>query len=164
MNTYLVYGNDYSLIKRKIDDITGATLDIVRYDLSVCKIDELLDDACTISLFNDKKVLIGENANFLTTSSTNVDHNIEYFEKYLNDNNHDNIVIISVISDKLDERKRIVKDLRSKATVIKTEVVEEKDLPNFVIKEFKDMGYNIDYRTANYFIEYVGKNIDILLS
>ena len=40
----------------------------------------------------------------------------------------------------------------------------EKDLPKFVIKEFLNNGYKIDYKTASYFVDYVGKNVDILLS
>ena len=63
-NIYLIYGNDYSLIKREIDKITINVNDVVKYDLSQTKVDELLDDASCISLFGDKKVLIGENALF----------------------------------------------------------------------------------------------------
>ena len=105
MNTYLIYGNDYGLIKREIDKLTNGVSDVVKYDLSTDKIDELLDDASCMSLFGDKKVLVGENALFLTTTTTNVNHNIDYLTNYLNDDNHENIVILSVLTDKLDERK-----------------------------------------------------------
>ena len=163
MNTYLIYGNDYSLIKREIENIIGGALDVVRYDLSVSKIDELLDDASCISLFGDKKVLIGENALFLTSANTNVNHNIDYLENYVKDQNHDNIVILTVL-DKLDERKKIVKLLKQKVTVIKKDEIDERDLTSFVIEEFKSKGYIIDSKCANYFISYVGKNVDILIS
>ena len=39
MNTYLIYGNDYSLIKKEIDKITKGIKDIIKYDLSSNKID-----------------------------------------------------------------------------------------------------------------------------
>ena len=164
MNTYLIYGNDYSLIKREIDNITSDITDVVKYDLSVQKIDELLDDASCISMFGDKKVLVGENALFLTSANTNVNHDIAYLSNYLEDDNHDNIVILSVVSEKLDERKKIVKTLKQNAKVIYKEVIDQKDLPKFVTNEFKKEGYNIDYKTANYFVNYVGKNVDIILS
>ena len=32
------------------------------------------------------------------------------------------------------------------------------------MNEFKNEGYNIDYKTASYFVDYVGDNVDILLS
>lgn len=161
-NIYLVYGNNYSLIKKEIDKITNGTLDVVKYDLSLDKIDLLLDDASCISLFGEKKVLIGENALFLTSESTNVLHDIDYLEKYINNDNNDNIVILSVLSEKLDERKKIVKLLRQKATVYEKEVINEKDLGSFVVKEFKNNNLNINLKTANYFVDYVGKDIDII--
>ena len=164
MNTYLIYGNDYGLIKREIDKLTNGVTDIVKYDLSTDKIDELLDDASCMSLFGDKKVLVGENALFLTTTTTNINHNLDYLTNYLNDDNHENIVILSVLTDKLDERKKIVKLLKEKSKVIYKELIDNKDLPRFVINEFNNEGYKIDYKAANYFVNYVGKNVDILLS
>ncbi len=164
MNTYLIYGNDYGLIKREIDKLTNEASDVVKYDLSTDKIDELLDDASCMSLFGDKKVLVGENALFLTTTTTNVNHNLDYLSNYLNDDNHENIVVLSVLTDKLDERKKIVKLLKEKSKVIYKELIDNKDLPRFVINEFNNEGYKIDYKTANYFVNYVGKNVDILLS
>lgn len=164
MDTYLIYGTDYSLIKREIDNIISGFTDVVKYDLSVDKIDELLDDASCISLFGDKKVLIGENALFLTGANTNINHNLEYLERYVSETSHENIVIITVLSEKLDERKKIVKTLKKNVTVIKKEVIDEKNLSGFVSSEFKANGFDIDYKTAKYFTDYVGKNVDILIS
>lgn len=163
-DTYLIYGTDYSLIKREVDNIIGGITDVIKYDLSVDKVDNLLDDASCISLFGDKKVIIGENALFLTSNSTNINHDLEYLEKYTSEVSHDNIVILTVLTEKLDERKKIVKYLKKNITVIKKEKVEENELDKFVINEFKSKGYEIDFKTANYFVDYVGKNVDILLS
>ena len=164
MNTYLIYGNDYSLIKKEIDKITKGIKDIIKYDLSSNKIDELLDDASCISMFGDKKVLIGENALFLTSIKENINHDFEYLTKYIKDNDHNNIVILTVISDKIDERKKIVKDIKRYCNVIYKGLIQEKDIPNFVMNEFKENNYKIDYKTAVYFVNYFGKNIDVLLS
>ena len=82
---------------------------VVKYDLSVDKVDNLLDDASCMSLLDEKKVIIGENALFLTSLNTNVNHNLEYLSNYVNDENHDNIIALTVVTDKLDERKKIVK-------------------------------------------------------
>lgn len=164
MNTYLIYGNDYGLIKREIDKITNGIIDVVKYDLSVSNVSEVIEEASCMSLFGDKKVVIGENALFLTGTNTSVNHDIDYLTSYVNAENHDNIVILTVVQDKLDERKKIVKLLKKNVTVIHKETIDEKDLPKFVIKEFLNNGYKIDYKTASYFVDYVGKNVDILLS
>lgn len=164
MNTYLIYGNDYGLIKREIDKITNGIIDVVKYDLSASNVSEVIEEASCMSLFGDKKVVIGENALFLTGTNTSVNHDIDYLTSYVNAENHDNIVILTVVQDKLDERKKIVKLLKKNVTVIHKETIDEKDLPKFVIKEFLNNGYKIDYKTASYFVDYVGKNVDILLS
>lgn len=164
MNTYLIYGNDYGLIKREIDKITNGITDVVKYDLLVSNVSDVIEEASCMSLFGDKKVVIGENALFLTGANTSVNHDIDYLTSYVNAENHDNIVILTVVQDKLDERKKIVKLLKKNVTVIHKETIDEKDLPKFVIKEFLNNGYKIDYKTASYFVDYVGKNVDILLS
>ena len=164
MNTYLIYGNDYGLIKREIDKIISGTSDVVKYDLLVSNVSDVIEEASCMSLFGDKKVVIGENALFLTGANTSVNHDIDYLTSYVNAENHDNIVILTVVQDKLDERKKIVKLLKKNITVIHKETIDEKDLPKFVIKEFLNNGYKIDYKTASYFVDYVGKNVDILLS
>lgn len=164
MNTYLIYGNDYGLIKREIDKITNGIIDVVKYDLSASNVSEVIEEASCMSLFGYKKVVIGENALFLTGTNTSVNHDIDYLTSYVNAENHDNIVILTVVQDKLDERKKIVKLLKKNVTVIHKETIDEKDLPKFVIKEFLNNGYKIDYKTASYFVDYVGKNVDILLS
>ena len=164
MNTYLIYGNDYSLIKREIDKITKDINDVTTYDLSLEKVDNLLNDASVISMFGDKKVLIGENALFLSTTSSSINHDLDYLERYLEDDNHDNIVIFTLNENKLDERKKIVKLLKKRVTVIHKDVIKDKDLPDFVRSEFSNNGYKIDYKTASYFIQYAGSNVDILIS
>lgn len=164
MNVYLIYGNDYSLIKREIDKITKDINDVTTYDLSLEKVDNLLNDASVISMFGDKKVLIGENALFLSTTSSSINHDLDYLERYLEDDNHDNIVIFTLNENKLDERKKIVKLLKKRATVIHKDVIKDKDLPDFVRDEFSNNGYKIDYKTASYFVLYAGSNTDILIS
>lgn len=164
MNTYLVYGTDYELIKREVDELIKDFDDVARYDLSEQKIDYLLDDASCMSLFGNNKVLIGENALFLTTNKCDVNHNIDYLTSYLNDNNHDNTLIFTVLSDSLDGKKKIVKLLKEKAKVIYKEKIDDKNLSSFVTNELKNHGYKIGFKEAKYFIDVVGKNVDIILS
>ncbi len=163
-NLYLIYGNDYSLIKREINKITSGIDDVITFDLGVQRINEMLDEASCISFFGSKKVLIGENALFLSSSINTINHDFDYLERYLKENDHDNIIIFTLNENKLDERKKIVKLLKEKANVIHKDVINQKDLPKFVMSEFKNEGYDIDYKTASYFVNYVGQNVDILIS
>ena len=163
-NIYLIYGSDYSLIKRRINLIKKDNQELVRYDLTECNVSELIDDASSISMFGEEKLLIGENALFLTSNVDPISHNLDYLEKYLTSENHKNVVIFYVITDKLDVRKKIVKTLKDKAKIFHEEAIDKKNIGSFIVKEFKNKGYNIDLKTANYFNEFVGSDIDIILS
>lgn len=162
-NVYLIYGNDYTLIKKEIDKLVNNIDDVAKYDLSEVKIDYLLDDASCISLFGDKKALIGDNALFLTTSTNNIEHNLDYLSKYIDDD-HENIVILIVNNDSLDNKKKIVKLINQKCTVIHKEKIDDKNINNFVINEFKNKGYKISIKDAKYFTDIVGKNVDVISS
>lgn len=163
-NVYLIYGSDYQRLKKEVDKLTYGNSEVVKYDLSVDKIDLLLDDALSMSMFGDKKVLIGENALFLTGISTSIEHDLNYLSNYINDDVHDNVVILTVCEEKLDERKKIVKQFKDKCTIIKKEKIDDKNLGLFVQSEFKEKGYNISLKDANYFVDIASKNVDILIN
>ncbi len=163
-NIYVIYGTDYDLIKRKIDGLKENIIDVVKYNLLETNIKELLDDASCISLFGDKKVIIGENATFLTSEAKDINHDINYLEKYINYPVHDNILILYVISEKLDERKKIVKLLKEKCNIVNVLPVDDKNINNFVLNEFKIRGYKISSNDLKYFISYVGKDVGRLLN
>lgn len=161
---YLIYGSNYGLIKKEVDKICTGYTDVVRYDLNEVNVSLALDEASCISLFGENKIIIGENANFLSNLKSYVEHDINYLLKYISFPNELSTVIFTIVTDKLDERKKVVKELRKNAKVIYKESINEKDLSSFVVNEFKNNGLKIDRITANYFISYVGNNVDIILS
>ena len=57
---YLIYGNKSFNIKKKIDEIKKNfnPLNISAYDLIIDNIKEILEDASTISLFGEKKLIL----------------------------------------------------------------------------------------------------------
>ena len=160
-NVYLVYGENYSLVKREIEKIINNISDVVYYDLNENNISDLLTDASCISLFDGNKVLVGKNAYFLTTSKSDVNHDIEYLNKYLDDS-HDNVVILTVNSNTLDSKKNIVKKLKECTKVIYVEKVDEKSIKDYIISSFEKEGYKIGYKEASLFNEKTGNNVDII--
>ncbi len=162
MDTYLIYSKNLSLINKEIDKLIDNNEEKVIYDLDDNTINELLNDALSMSMFSDKKYIICKNTNFLLSTATINEEDQTYLTNYLNDNNKINTIIFTVLSDKLDDRKKIVKLFREKTKVI--EINEIKDLVLFAKTEFKKQGYNISTDTALCFIDKVGNNIDIVLN
>lgn len=156
---YLLYGTkDFSIeeeIKKISKDIDE--MNISKYDLNNDMLSLVLEDAKTISLFGDKKLVIAENANMFTGSTSK---DSELIEEYLNHINENTILILTVHNDKLDTRKKITKQVKKVGKVL--EFNDDLDMTSLVRRLFKD--YNIDYKTINLFLDRVGNNPLIIQS
>ena len=156
---YLLYGTkDFSIeeeIKKISKDIDE--MNISKYDLNNDMLSLVLEDAKTISLFGDKKLVIAENANMFTGSTSK---DSELIEEYLNHINENTILILTVHNDKLDTRKKITKQVKKVGKVL--EFNDDLDMTSLVRRLFKD--YNIDYKTIKLFLDRVGNNPLIIQS
>lgn len=152
---YFIYGIDEYLIKTKINEILNehnlTNIDTTTYEFDD-NLSDIINDASTISLFTSKKAIIVNNANIFKSGI-----NTEILEKYIENPNLDTILIFVLKEEKLDERRKITKLLRTKTKVLEL----NKANINSVVKDmFK--GYKIDNNTIDYFIKRVGDNLLIL--
>ena len=137
-NLYLIETNSSDILDLKVKDIIKENkLDInnlIIYDMEETNISDAIVDLDTYSLFNEPKIVLCKNATFLGTTKSEVDHNISSLEKYLNNPNLNNILILSV--SKLDGKKNIVKLVKEKCTIIDTNIDIIKYIKNYT-KDFK---------------------------
>ena len=161
MNTYIIESTDYIVINTRIKDILNKnklTSDmIIKYDLLETPISVAIEDLDTYNFLSSNKVVVCDNAYFLTSSKPKgaVAHNEEELERYLNNPSSDNILIL--ICDKLDTRKKLVK-LVDKDFILGGEVSIE-DL----IKERLD-GFKMDFKTIRYLIDYCDNDNERILN
>ena len=156
---YLLYGTEDFEIEEEIKKLSKDIdeMNISKYDLNNDMLSLALEDAKTMSLFGDKKLVIADNANMFT-GSTSKDN--ELIEEYLNHINENTTLILIVHNDKLDTRKKITKLIKKVGKV--QEFNDELDTTSLVRRLFKD--YNIDYKTIQLFIDRVGSNPLIIQS
>lgn len=161
---YLFYGLDLALINREIKKIIEKNnidnINISEYDLDDTLLDNIIDDAQTISLFESKKLIKINNSSIFSSSTKkkNLPHNIDLLINYVNNSNPDTILIFILNEEKIDERKKISKIFHEKSCVI--ECNEIKDINSFVKQELND--YKMDNQTIQKFIDYVGKDISVI--
>jgi DNA polymerase III subunit delta len=158
---YLLYGLDEYLIKKEIDNIiTKHNINrdnIIKYDLNNINIKDVVEDALMISMFDDDKFIICDNSNIFTTKESEVEHNTSYLEEYINHVNENTIIVFKIVTEKLDERRKIVKELKNKF------VVKEIKLNNiFLLVKEMFIEYQINDNTIRLFIERVGNNLLLL--
>lgn len=152
---YLLYGkNDYLINNeiKKIKDKNNITNDdISNYDLNEINIKIILDDAVSLPLFSEKKLIIVDNCNLFDTTSKKED--ISVLEEYLLNPNSSTILILINHNEKLDERKKIFKILKENKSLTECNEINI----NKLVKDNFD-GYEISQNTINKFINRVGNN------
>lgn len=148
--TYLILGKE-NLINKEIKDLIEKNkidnLSIAKYDLKEQKIEDAMDDINTTNLFNNKKVIIIKNIKNIV--------NEKILIEYLN-NQNDNLLLITS-TEKLDERKKITKEIKEKSKVID---LNNYDLTAFTKESLKD--YKISGLDINTLLDYCGYDYDTL--
>lgn len=116
-NNYLIECPDYVALKQRIDDIIDKNdfkeATINSYDLDEVMLDAALEDLDTYGFLSPKKVIIIKNiSNILENDKENVSHLIQYID-------NPNPMNLLIITDaKLDDRKKITKELKKKMEYI----------------------------------------------
>ncbi len=161
---YLIYGKEILLIEKKMNDILKKEkmeeFSINKYDLENQSLDEILEDASMISMFGAKKGILVSNSYIFTgtTKKSTIIQNTDLLLSYIEHPNPDTILIFSIVTEKLDERKKITKGIKKAGTVI--EVSMNKGIENIVEEMLDD--YKIDRQSLSLLIDRVGENLQIL--
>ncbi|MFV9510987.1 DNA polymerase III subunit delta [Tepidibacillus sp. LV47] len=168
---YLFYGLESYLIEQKIEQIIHQRLpfeeremNLITYDLQVTPIEEVIQEAETLPFLSEHKVVIAKNAYFLTgqKANTKVEHEIESLERFLENPVDYSTLILTVFSEKLDERKKITKILKQTATVESFAILKGKELVDFVFKLARKEGVGITLDAAQFLVYTIGKELQIL--
>jgi len=156
-NLYLIESSSHKAIGIEIDKILAKYEvnrdNLITYDLDETNISDVINDLDTYGFFSEQKFIHASNATFLTTTKSEIDHNVESLTKYIN-NPSDNILIISC--SKLDGKKNICKLIKDKFNC----VAISSDPKDYIKKKTK--GYKLTYDTINYLLYTVGEDIDRL--
>ena len=146
---YLIEGDNSFLINNEINKImNNKDLDIINIDLENKTIDDVIETLDTYDMFGNLKLVIVTNPLFLNNVVESFP--IEKFLKYLN-NPSDNILVI--ISNKINKRLKLVKDIINYFNYIE---LKELNIYDFIKNNLDN--YKMDNITINYFLSRVGKD------
>ncbi len=116
---YCIYGNEQPLVKNKIREImhhydNQEEVAIAYYDGNSTgfRIQEVIDDCMTIPFLSKHKVVIVQNALFLTANSNLSDKDQNTLIEYLENSSKDIDLILTGNFDKFDSRKKMVKSIQ----------------------------------------------------
>ena len=152
-NNFLLEYTDTFSLNKKIKELTNDKLDnstYTTYDLEEHTIETVIEDLDTFSLLTEGKIIVVKHIELLSSE----DKNTKQLLKYLDNSSKCNTLIL--ISNKLDSRKKITKELKNKTTYIKL----ESDPLDTIKKILKD--YKLSKDVINLILEYTNSNIDAI--
>ncbi len=140
---YTLYGEDTFGMNKFINDLMKKEQieDKITYDYEESNIKDVLEECSYNDLFGNKKLVVLNNATFLTGKTTLNDDSLEL---YVNNPNELTILILKVNEDKLDERKKLVKLLKEKSTLKAYKSLDIKDINIYIKNYLLNEGYKID--------------------
>lgn len=168
MNFYLIYGLENYLINKKIDEIMKkinvSNEDIVRMDLNESSVSSLLIEAGSVNMFSNKKIIICYNSNFLSASKQISDDETKELTKYLENSFNDVIIIFVCNEEKLDQRKKITKQVIKVSEVTECNKIESFKLSSYLKDYIKNKNYDISSSNIELIISKVGYDLSNLIN
>ncbi|MFF2447620.1 DNA polymerase III subunit delta [Neobacillus sp. NPDC058068] len=170
---YLLYGTEAYLINETKQLLLNEALNEEEkdfnfsvYDLEDTPIDVALEDAETFPFFGERKVIFLHNPAFLTAekSKEKIEHNLVKFEAYLKEPAPYTVMVISAPYEKLDERKKITKELKRKAELVEAKKLKEHELINWVKNRAKSSGIEFEPNAIEQLLALVGTNMFMITS
>lgn len=148
---YVLYGSEsYFMqnIQRRLQEfvLEDKNDTVSTYDLEETPIEDVITDAETYPFFSTKKLIIASNATFLTAqrqAGSAPEHNIERLEQYMNQPVDYSVIVLTTKNDKLDNRKKITKQISKQATVVPCTPIRSNELRKWVQEVSSELNVSI---------------------
>ena len=160
MNIYLIASESIRLIDEELNKILKDQLNIETFDLNMVSLEDILNEANYMSLFDDKRIMVVKNASLFGSDKENKT-NSELLLKYMEHPN-EKTVLIFTLNGKVDSRKKITKEIKEKYKLITIDKLMYNDLIDKIRMIVKKDGYTIDTESINYLINNCLNNYDLI--
>jgi len=170
---YLMYGQESFLINETKQLLIQTALNpeeedfnLSTYDLEEVSIELAIEDAETIPFFGDRKVVVLQNPFFLTSEKTKskVEHDVKRLEAYLNEPSPYTIIVFTGSYEKLDERKKITKEMKKTAEILEAKKLNEQELKNWMKQRASYNKVELDNDALDSLLSIAGTNLFLLTS
>ena len=166
MEAYLIVSDSYKLVKKQVEKITGNSLNVIKYDLKINTINEVINEANYFSLLNEQKYIIIHSDSLFKSQKKDdkkeeANADIKLIENYFNKPN-DKCTLIFISYEYPDKRKKIYKLFLDNGQVINIDQLNKKELTYKCMELLKEKKYEIDYETANFIVDNSYTNYDIM--
>lgn len=164
---YVLYGDEPWLmdefVRQAVERLVPKgvrDLNVDRVDLAEVPLDELLDQAETLPFMAEYRILVGKNALFLTGTNRGgkVEHDVERLEAYVG-KPAGHAVVFLLVPGKLDERRKIVKQLKKQAAVIPCQTLDKEALSRWLVRQAQGRGLALTAELIDLLMERAGQQM-----
>lgn len=158
---YLVLGTESFLqdqvraeILKKIQVTEKDDLNFLRFDMNHSSIEEVIAEAETLPFFGEQRVVFVENPYFLTGEkvTNGMEQNIDLLVDYLKEPLDSTVLVFFAPYEKLDERKKVTKQLKKTAVVINVQQLNEKEVRQYLLNTLENTDITLDRRAIDVFL------------
>lgn len=170
---YLLYGSETYLIEDVLGRLIEKTvapeehdMKLLRYDMSESSIEEAVEEAYTYPFMGGKKMVVVKDAYFLTAQKKKekVEHDIAKLTEYAERAPEETTFVVLAPYEKLDERKKIVKQLKKHGAFFEAKPLSEQELRRWLDDKARELGVTIDSTAKEKLLSLVGDNLLMLTS
>lgn len=160
---YILYGENAVMLDDFIEELMKSKdiSDKIVYDYNESNIKDVIEECSYNDLFGSKKMVVLDNSVFLTSKGSLED---KAFDSYISSPNENTVLVFKVICEKLDERKKLVKDLKSKSIVKEFKDLDKTNINGYINSYFTNLGYKIEYNAVSEIISRIGETRRALYS
>lgn len=134
------------------------------YDMEETPIEAALEDAETFPFMGEKKIIFVQNPVFLTSEKQKEKtvHNLPKLEAYLKEPAPYTILVFFAPYEKLDERKKVTKELKRTAVAAELKKLSEQELKPWIADQAKRKGFEIEPEAVEMVAALAGTNLFML--
>ncbi|MGR3741917.1 DNA polymerase III subunit delta [Companilactobacillus sp. DQM5] len=167
---YMVVGNESSLndkaheIFKNILTKEELDMNFSSFDLKEVSLEDTINEAITAPFFGERRLIFAENPYFLTGEKVNIEQNIDLLVEYIKNPMQSSSLVIFASYEKLDTRKKIVKELNKIATIVDTSTINANQVSGYVRTLINNNGYDIDNDALNLLVQKTNSNFSVIES
>ncbi|QAS54130.1 DNA polymerase III subunit delta [Halobacillus litoralis] len=165
---YLLYGEESYLIQENKNKIIKQTLkkedrefNVSQYDLEEVPVEDVVTDAETFPFLGDGKVVIAFHPVFLKAKPDKLsfEHDVEALLEYIQNPAEYTVLVIVAPYEKLDERKKVFKQLKKHGEVIDCQPVKEWDIDKWIQTLANELHITVPEEIHELFTQEIGANL-----
>ncbi|PMD72520.1 DNA polymerase III subunit delta [Companilactobacillus nuruki] len=171
-NVYLITGKEQVFIKdiqKSFKDIMSSEereMNFSNFDLEEVSLGDVINEAISAPFFGERRLVFAEHPYFLTGEKVKnvVDQNADLLLKYIKNPTPSTILVIFASYDKLDSRKKIVKELKKLAITVNAGKMEGPILAKTIKNDLENAGYQIENEALDLLINKTKGNYSLIIN